>query len=181
MLWDVLEGFEDLGSIRGNDSRFYKINRCTEFGFELPEMLKVFDESSRDDLEILIDTLKNVAVKRGIPIDGLVMKYDSIAYSKQKGGTSHHNNDGIAFKFEDETADTVLQDIEWSLGRTGQLTPVAIFDPVDLDGTVVTRASVHNLSIMRNLLGKPFIGQKVCVAKQNMIIPQIIKAEKLIE
>ena len=81
-------------------------------------MLKVFDESSRDDLEILIDTLKNVAVKRGIPIDGLVMKYDSIAYSKQKGGTSHHNNDGIAFKFEDETADTVLQDIEWSLGRT---------------------------------------------------------------
>lgn len=173
MLWDVLEGFEELGSIRGNDSRFYKINRCTEFGFELPEMLKVFDESSRDDLEILIDTLKNVAVKRGIPIDGLVMKYDSIAYSKQKGGASHHNNDGIAFKFEDETADTVLQDIEWSLGRTGQLTPVAIFDPVDLDGTVVARASVHNLSYIKDFDLR--VGDNIRVYKANMIIPQILK------
>lgn len=101
------------------------------------------------------------------------MKYDSISYSKQKGGTSHHNNDGIAFKFEDETADTVLRDIEWSLGRTGQLTPVAIFDPVELEGTVISRASVHNLSYLRDY--DLNIGDKIKVYKANMIIPQIFK------
>lgn len=178
MLWDVLEGLDDEAT---EDSRTFKINKCVEMGFESPDRLGFVSGVDDKNLSEMIESLKSSAKSKGIPIDGLVMKYDSISYSKQKGGTSHHNNDGIAFKFEDETADTVLRDIEWSLGRTGQLTPVAIFDPVDLDGTVVTRASVHNLSIMRNLLGKPFIGQKVCVAKQNMIIPQIIKAEKLIE
>ncbi len=91
----------------------------------------------------------------------------------KKGGTSHHNNDGIAFKFEDETAETVLREIEWSMGRTGQLTPVAIFDPIELDGTIVTRASVHNLSYIKDY--DLNIGDKLKVYKANMIIPQILE------
>lgn len=174
MLWDVLEGLDDIA--KNPDSRLSKFDACFDLGFEYP--FCVSDLQQKDELEISINLMKDNATNRGIPIDGLVMKYNSLSYSKQKGGTSHHNNDGIAFKFEDETADTVLRDIEWSLGRTGQLTPVAIFDPVDLDGTVVSRASMHNLSIVRELLGRPYVGQKVTVAKQNMIIPQIIKAEK---
>ena len=120
-----------------------------------------------------------MAIKKGIPIDGLVMKYDSISYSKQKGGTSHHNNDGIAFKFEDEIADTILTDIEWSMGRTGQLTPVAIFEPVELEGTVVSRASLHNVSIMQDILGEyPASCEKLKVRKANMIIPEVVSGEK---
>lgn len=174
MLWDVLEGLDDIA--KNPDSRLSKFDACFGLGFAYP--FCVSNIHQKGELKISIDLMKDNAASEGVPIDGLVMKYDSISYSKNKGGTSHHNNDGIAFKFEDETADTVLQDIEWSLGRTGQLTPVAIFDPVDLDGTVVSRASMHNLSIVRELLGKPYVGQKITVAKQNMIIPQIIKAEK---
>jgi DNA ligase (NAD+) len=109
----------------------------------------------------------------GIPIDGLVVKYDSIEFSQQKGGTSHHNNDGIAFKFEDEKEKTILREVEWSLGRTGQLTPVAIFDPVELEGTVISRASVHNLSYLADY--DLNIGDEIEVYKANMIIPQIFK------
>ena len=124
-------------------------------------------------LECDIDTLKQQAIDMGIPIDGLVVKYDSIEFSQQKGGTSHHNNDGIAFKFEDEKEKTILRKIEWSLGRTGQLTPVAIFDPVELEGTVISRASVHNLSYLADY--DLNIGDEIEVYKANMIIPQIYK------
>lgn len=183
MLWDVLEGLDDLPTLDdlfpASDSRMTKFFACERLGFELPYACRFEQESSAFIIQDAIEHMRDQAIEKGIPIDGMVMKYDSISYSKQKGGTSHHNNDGIAFKFEDETAETVLREIEWSMGRTGQLTPVAIFDPIELDGTVVTRASLHNISIMRNLLGKPFVGQRVWVVKQNMIIPQIIRAEKI--
>lgn len=171
MLWDVLEGLDDVIPI--SDSREAKMNYCVNIGFEAPDFLPFTLEVHQNNLSEMIESLKASAKNKGIPIDGLVMKYDSISYSKQKGGTSHHNNDGIAFKFEDETADTVLRDIEWSLGRTGQLTPVAIFDPVDLDGTVVTRASVHNLSYIKDFDLR--VGDSIRVYKANMIIPQILK------
>lgn len=171
MLWDVLEGMDDV--ITTNDSRETKINYCANMGFETPDYFPFTLDVHQNKLSEMIECLKGVANKKGIPIDGLVMKYDSISYSKQKGGTSHHNNDGIAFKFEDETADTILRKIEWSLGRTGQLTPVAIFDPVDLDGTVVARASVHNLSYIKDYDLR--IGDRIKVFKANMIIPQILK------
>lgn len=170
MLWDVLDGLDDEPI---KDSRTLKISKCAEMGFESPDRLTYVSGADDEHLSEMIESLKNKAKEKGIPIDGLVMKYDGIAYSKQKGGTSHHNNDGIAFKFEDETADTILRDIEWSLGRTGQLTPVAIFDPVDLDGTVVTRASVHNLSYIKDFDLR--VGDNVRVFKANMIIPQILK------
>jgi DNA ligase (NAD+) len=125
--------------------------------------------------------LKHSAEDEGIPIDGIVFTFDDMEYGESLGVTSHHPLHSKAFKFEDETAETTLRDIEWSMGRTGQLTPVAIFDSVDLDGTEVSRASLHNISIMEELLGKPYIGQKIQVYKANMIIPCIYSAEKIEE
>lgn len=170
MLWDVLEGLDDIAE--NPDSRKSKFLACIDLGFEKPTTY-VADVSGLSALPDGINSLKRKAIKKGIPIDGLVVKYDSIKYSQQKGGTSHHNNDGIAFKFEDEREQSILRDIEWSLGRTGQLTPVAIFDPVELEGTVISRASVHNLSYLRDF--DLNIGDEIEVYKANMIIPQIFK------
>lgn len=177
MLWDVLEGLDDLPTLDdlfpASDSRMTKFFACERLGFELPYACRFEHESSAFIIQDAIEHMRDQAIEKGIPIDGMVMKYDSISYSKQKGGTSHHNNDGIAFKFEDETAETVLREIEWSMGRTGQLTPVAIFDPIELDGTIVTRASVHNLSYIKDY--DLNIGDKLKVYKANMIIPQILE------
>lgn len=177
MLWDVLEGLDDLPTLDdlfpASDSRMTKFFACERLGFELPYACRFEQESSAFIIQDTIEHMRDQAIEKGIPIDGMVMKYDSISYSKQKGGTSHHNNDGIAFKFEDETAETVLREIEWSMGRTGQLTPVAIFDPIELDGTIVTRASVHNLSYIKDY--DLNIGDKLKVYKANMIIPQILE------
>jgi DNA ligase (NAD+) len=177
MLWDVLEGLDDLPTLDdlfpASDSRMTKFFACERLGFELPYACRFEQESSAFIIQDAIEHMRDQAIEKGIPIDGIVMKYDSISYSKQKGGTSHHNNDGIAFKFEDETAETVLREIEWSMGRTGQLTPVAIFDPIELDGTIVTRASVHNLSYIKDY--DLNIGDKLKVYKANMIIPQILE------
>lgn len=177
MLWDVLEGLDDLPTLDdlfpASDSRMTKFFACERLGFELPYACRFEQESSAFIIQDAIEHMRDQAIEKGIPIDGMVMKYDSISYSKQKGGTSHHNNDGIAFKFEDETAETVLREIEWSMGRTGQLTPVAIFDPIELDETIVTRASVHNLSYIKDY--DLNIGDKLKVYKANMIIPQILE------
>lgn len=177
MLWDVLEGLDDLPTLDdlfpASDSRMTKFFACERLGFELPYACRFEQESSAFIIQDAIEHMRDQAIEKGIPIDGMVMKYDSISYSKQKGGTSHHNNDGIAVKFEDETAETVLREIEWSMGRTGQLTPVAIFDPIELDGTIVTRASVHNLSYIKDY--DLNIGDKLKVYKANMIIPQILE------
>lgn len=177
MLWDVLEGLDDLPTLDdllpASDSRMKKFFACERLGFELPYACRFEQETSAFIIQDAIDHMRDQAIEKGIPIDGMVMKYDSIFYSKQKGGTSHHNNDGIAFKFEDETAEAVLREIEWSMGRTGQLTPVAIFDPIELDGTIVTRASVHNLSYIKDY--DLNIGDKLKVYKANMIIPQILE------
>ncbi|WP_313342272.1 NAD-dependent DNA ligase LigA [Sedimentibacter sp.] len=106
-----------------------------------------------------------------LPSDGLVLMYDNISYGESLGATSKFPRDSIAFKWRDEIKETKLLEIEWSASRTGLINPIAIFEPVELEGTTVSRASVHNLSIMENLeLG---IGDTVSVYKANMIIPQI--------
>lgn len=171
MLWDVLEGLDDIAE--NPDSRKSKFLACASLGFEPPFGCSGKPGTPIPTIQNGIDSIKRKSIKQGIPFDGMVMKYDSISYSKQKGGTSHHNNDGIAFKFEDEKAETILRDIEWSMGRTGQLTPVAIFDPVDLEGTTVSRASVHNLSYIRDF--DLNIGDTIQILKANQIIPQIFK------
>lgn len=174
MLWDVLEGLDDLMLLNypemTSDSRKDKFVVCRELGFEYPEFIA---NISIDNLLEEIQYMKSRAVQRGIPIDGLVVKYDSISFSRKQGGTAHHNNDGIAFKFEDEAAETTLREIEWSMGRSGQLTPIVVFDPVELDGTMVSRASVHNLSCIKDY--DLNIGDKLSIFKANQIIPQILK------
>lgn len=106
-----------------------------------------------------------------IPIDGIVAVYNNIAFGESLGKTSHHFNNGFAFKFYDEEEETTLKAIEWSMGKTGELCPVAIFDPVIIDGTTVTRASLHNVSIIEELqIG---INDTIRVYKANQIIPQI--------
>lgn len=106
-----------------------------------------------------------------LPSDGLVLTFDEIEYSRSLGQTSKFPRDSIAFKWQDELAETKLLDMEWSASRTGLINPVAIFEPVELEGTTVSRASVHNLSVLREL--KLGIGDRITVYKANMIIPQI--------
>ena len=139
------------------------------YGFEVVPYEKY--NSSKDDINEIIERLKAVATEKGYPIDGLVITYDNIEYGKSLGMTGHHPKHSLAFKFYDEEVTTTLRDIEWSMGKTGSLCPVAIFDSVEIDGTEVSRASVHNWSMVQDLqLG---IGDTITVYKANMIIPQI--------
>ena len=130
-------------------------------------------------IEAAIDEIKAWAVYYSIPIDGVVVRYDDEEYSSSLGNTAHHPRGALAFKFYDETYPTRLFNIEWTMGRLGTLTPVAVFEPVEIDGAEVSRANLHNISIMKELLGdKPYQGQKIEVYRSNMIIPQIYSADK---
>lgn len=118
-----------------------------------------------------ITSLKSKAEKLGIPIDGLVLTYNDVEYGKSLGMTGHHPRHSIAFKFYEDEEVSTLKDIEWTMGKTGVLTPVAVFDDVELNGTIVNRASLHNVSILKDLeIG---IGDEITIYKANEIIPQI--------
>lgn len=130
-------------------------------------------------LENCIETIKSWAAYHFILIDGVVVRYDDEEYSASLGNTAHHPRGALAFKFYDETYPTRLFDIEWTMGRLGTLTPVAVFEPIEIEGAVVARANLHNISIMNELLGdKPYQGQPIEVYRSNMIIPQIYSADK---
>ena len=136
-------------------------------GFSVVENVVTDAQHIRAD----IDIFRKKVGTNDLPSDGLVLFYDDLAYGRSLGRTAKFPRNGIAFKWKDETAETVLRSIDWSVSRTGLINPVAVFDPVELEGTTVTRASVHNLSIIEELgLG---IGDTVTVYKANMIIPQI--------
>ena len=117
--------------------------------------------------------------KYDYPVDGCIYKYDSYEYGESLGATSHHPLNMIARKWTDELHETTLRGIDWTLGKAGVITPVAVFDAVEINGSVVERASLHNISIMESILGKPYIGQKIWVYKANSIIPCIDSAEKI--
>lgn len=136
-------------------------------GFEVVEYKRVNQETILSAIDAYEEKIQSFE----IPSDGLVLIYDDIEYGLSLGSTAKFPRDSIAFKWEDETAQTTLTEIEWSASRTGLINPVAIFEPVELEGTTVSRASVHNVSIMKSLqLG---IGDQITVYKANMIIPQI--------
>ena len=136
-------------------------------GFETVEYKIV----SRDNLRETVEWFENAITGNDFPSDGLVILYDDIAYGDSLGTTAKYPRNALAFKWTDETAQTTLRYIEWSASRTGLINPVAVFDPVELEGTSVSRASVHNISIMESLeLGA---GDTIEVYKANMIIPQI--------
>lgn len=159
--WDVIEG--DL-----SNSLEEQLNNAQNLGFEI-----IYYSLTNTNEEVLTQA-KNL----GIPCDGVVWKFDDKEYGKSLGRTSHHFNSGIAWKPEDERAQSKLIDIEWGLGRTGVLTPVAIFEPVWLEGSEVERASLHNPVVLETLLGAPYIGQEIEIVKSNQIIPQIVSAVK---
>lgn len=149
------------------NSRINQINWLSDQGFDVVEGKEVDASNITEAIEYFADNVS----KSDLPSDGLVLIYDDIAYGRSLGNTSKFPRDAIAFKWQDETADTVLREIEWSASRTGLINPVAIFDPVEIEGTTVSRASVHNVSIVKELrLG---IGDTISVYKANMIIPQI--------
>ena len=165
VVWNVVKGFSD------NNSFCKNLEKCADLGFTVVPWTSSFDWDAADFLKQKADEL-------GYPIDGLVGRFDDIKFGVGLGETGHHSRAAYAFKFYDETVQSYLRDIEWSMGRTGQITPVAIFEPIEMDGSIVERASLHNINIMEETLGTPFVGQAVHVAKMNMIIPQIISAEK---
>ncbi len=149
------------------NSREAQLRFLQEQGFEVVDYLKVTEDSILDAIEEFEQRIETY----DIPSDGLVLTYEDIAYGQSLGRTSKFPRHSIAFKWADELRETTLKEIEWSASRTGLINPVAIFEPVELEGTTVSRASVHNISILRGLqLG---IGDKITVYKANMIIPQI--------
>lgn len=161
--WNVIKGFDN------ENSFLRKLVIIDELGFTVVPWTSSFDWDAKE-------FLVNKAKKLGYPIDGLVGRFDDIKYGESLGTTSHHSNAAYAFKFYDELTETTLRDVEWTLGRTSVLTPTAVFDSVDIDGSSVSRASLHNISIMKNLgLTK---NCTIRVFKANQIIPQVDSADK---
>lgn len=165
--WDLVKGFDE-SKVFTN-----KLDILEKLGFTIVPW------SIENDLNQVVENVKSEAALNSFPIDGIVFKFNDIEYGKSLGKTSHHFKNAIAYKFYDELYTTYLRDIDWTMGRTGNLTPVAVFDPVEMDGSTVSRASLHNLSIMEETLGSPYYGQELQVYKANMIIPQIFEAIKI--
>ena len=161
--------YEDLEGGEKFKTRVEELNYLESLGFTVVDHPLV----TRDSLEAEVRTYEKRIKSYDIPSDGLVLQFNDIAYGNSLGKTAKFPRHSIAFKWTDETAETILREIEWSASRTGLINPIAIFDPVELEGTTVTRASVHNVSIMRGL--KLGVGDKIKVYKANMIIPQILE------
>lgn len=169
--WDVIEGLPNSNSL------IDRLLVISTLGFYTVPTYRANGQT----FEELISLIKLVAKQIGYPIDGVVFKFDDVEYGKSLGRTSHHFKNAIAYKFYDEVYKTQLLDIEWTMGRTGVLTPVAVFNPVKIEGSVIERANLHNVSVMKSVLGKPFKGQNVYIYKANQIIPQIRIADDINE
>ncbi len=157
-------------------SMFHRFEVAEKLGFEIVPNINIKNwETHYDEY---IDSLKYISKGKGYPIDGLVMTYNDIAYGESLGTTGHHPKHSLAYKFYDDIYPTRLLDVEFTMGKTGVLTPTAVFEPVEIDGTIVERASLHNISIMKSL-GIVSKYQEIGVYKANMIIPQIEYAEKM--
>ena len=166
--WDLIKGRDDL------DFFFWRLEKLDEWGFET--VPRVGDGETVEDTIKILDEINEAHI---YPIDGYVFRFESQKYYKSLGNTDHHFRGAMAFKFYDDEYGTELKDIEWSMGRTGILTPVAIFKPIEIDGTIVERASLHNVSVMIETLGeRPEGDQHIWVIKSNQIIPQIVRAVK---
>lgn len=167
--WEVVEG------LNANSFAFL-LMEAQELGFDVVPFAKLtwldmpFDK--------VIKLFINEAKRQNFPQDGVVFKFDDVAYGKSLGNTSHHFRNGIAYKIFNDSVETTLRDVEWSCGKTGILTPVAIFDTVDIEGSEVSRASLHNISVMSEILGRSWKGQRIGVYKANMIIPAVRWAEQ---
>lgn len=172
VVWDCIKGFDE-------DRLSSKLLKADELGFTIVPF-----EINLPEYETIEQIMEIVKKSSSIyPIDGLVFKYDNCDEYIAAGKTDHHFKGGLAYKFYDEEYETTLKNIEWSMGRTGVLTPVAIFEPIDIDGTEVSRANLFNLSVARETLhGTQYRlgwkGQKINVFKANQIIPQLSWSEE---
>ena len=159
ILWNVVQG--PFKNVMDNFTEMQKL------GFTVTPWTSSFGWDAK---EFLIER----AEEYYYPIDGLVGRFNDQAFGESLGATGHHSRAAYAFKFHDEEYSTWLNDIEWTMGRTGVLTPVAIFNPVDTGDSIIERASLHNISIMKEILGRPYDGQTITVCKMNDIIPQVL-------
>lgn len=172
VVWDVIKGLD-------KNILSSKLLKANELGFTIvPFEINLPEYKTIEQIMEIVKKSSSI-----YPIDGLVFKYDNCDEYEAVGRTNHHFKGGIALKFYDENYDTILRDVKWTMGRTGVLTPVAIFDPIDIDGTEVSKASLHNISVAQETLHTNFTivgweGQHIKVAKMNMIIPQITEAEE---
>ncbi len=163
--FNVLTGFPEL------PLKTQRLEKLAEFGFELIDKELLTAEDTVESTHNKIFALKDKANAKGYPIDGIVFSFNNVEFCAAQGKTGHHFKDGIAFKFGDPQFKTTLKDIIWNISRTGQLTPVAEFDAVEIDNTEVSRASLHNMTFVENLrLNK---GDEILVSKRNMIIPHV--------
>lgn len=168
--WEVVEG--------DSDNSFYKrLLNAQNLGFDIVPCYNI-TINEFNQLQIHIDNFINIAEKENLPQDGVVFKFDDVTYGKSLGNTSHHFRNGIAYKIFNDSVETELLDIEWTMGKTGSLCPTAVFNPVKIEGSTVNRASLHNISIMKEILDKPWVGQHIGVFKANLIIPAIRWAEQ---
>ena len=166
--WDCVKGINA-------DKLNEKLCILKDMGFQI---VKYFLKDDGYGLDSDIAWLKHYAEKINVPIDGLVIKFNDVKYYNSLGNTDHHFRGGLAYKFYDEEYETRLKNIIYDVSRNGILTPVAVFEPVDIDGSIVEKASLHNMSVMKETLGNtPYYGQRIWVIKANQIIPQITKAQ----
>lgn len=167
--WDIIteDGDDEWGKLST------KLMYLNSYGFNAVP----YDIES--NIENVVDTLQNIATNKNLPIDGIVFKWDNIKEYEAAGRTEHHFRGGLAYKFYDEEYETELLDIEWSMGRTGVLTPVAVYKDVDTGSNIISRANLHNLSTLNLILGRPYKGQKIKVYLANQIIPQVAEGEKI--
>ena len=168
--WEVVEG--------DGDNSFYKrLLNAQNLGFDVVPCYNI-TINEFNQLQIHIDNFINIAEKENLPQDGIVFKFDDIAYGKSLGNTSHHFRNGIAYKIFNDSVETELLNIEWTMGKTGSLCPTAVFNPIEIEQTIVERASLHNISVMKEIMDNPWVGQHIGVFKANLIIPQIRWAEQ---
>ena len=168
--WEVVKG--------DSDNSFYKrLLNAQNLGFDVVPCYNI-TINEFNQLQTHIDNFINIAEKENLPQDGVVFKFEDVEYGKSLGSTSHHFNNGIAFKVFNESVESELINIEYTMGKTGTLTPTAVFKPVEIEDTIVERASLHNISVMKEIMGRPWVGQHVGVIKSNLIIPQIRWAEQ---
>lgn len=168
--WEVVEGAKESKSFT------FSLIEAEELGLDVvPNANLGYSEM---DIEEVIEYCFDKAKEYNLPQDGVVFKFDDVEYGKSLGNTSHHFRNGIAYKVFNDSIETELVDIEWTMGKTGSLCPTAVFNPIEIEQTIVERASLHNISVMKQILGIPWIGQHIGVFKANLIIPQIRWAEK---
>lgn len=179
--WEVVLEETDPILVVEYDSFYFKLLEAEKLGFNIVpcELLKL-KHYKDEEIQNKIDNFISLAAEKHLPQDGVVFKFEDVEYGKSLGSTEHHNRNGVAFKVKNDSVETTLKDIEFTMGKTGVLTPTAVFEPVEIEGSTVERASLHNISVMRELMPHPFKGQKIGVFKANLIIPQLRWAEEFI-